>query len=182
MSAPIAEAKIELPVAAKRSLNYDEAAQLIADSEAKAILEMETGRIKKLVHAFQTEKQERARAELERDQLKAEVGHLHGRVGLFAKAHFGINDNLLTDETFAQMSHALQTERAGLAIEEENANARAERAEAELAKERARFWWAVTHPEDFNQIVDALKWGPCRDKNTAITYAAIDAGHAGGRK
>jgi len=151
MSAPITEAHLELAKtalfsrdAAGRLYTAPMTAQLIADSEAKAILEMETGRIKKLVHAFQTEKQERARAELERDQLKAEVGHLHGRVGLFAKAHFGINDNLLTDETFAQMSHALQTERAGLAIEEENANARAERAEAELAAERARLDYLST--------------------------------------
>jgi len=33
MSAPIAEAKIELPVAAKRSLNYDEGAELTAERE-----------------------------------------------------------------------------------------------------------------------------------------------------
>jgi len=59
----------------------------------------------------------------ERDELRAEQGHLHGRIGLFAKANFGINDNLPTDETFSQMSHALQMERTGLAVEEEKLRA-----------------------------------------------------------
>jgi hypothetical protein len=38
MSAPIAEAKIELPVAAKRSLNYDEGAELAAEREKVRVL------------------------------------------------------------------------------------------------------------------------------------------------
>jgi regulator of replication initiation timing len=64
MSAPIAEAKIELPVAAKRSLNYDEGAQLIADSEAKAVVEIA------MVAAESADRNVSLR--LERDQLRAE--------------------------------------------------------------------------------------------------------------
>ena len=40
MSAPIAEAKIELPVAAKRSLNYDEGAELTAEREKVRLLRL----------------------------------------------------------------------------------------------------------------------------------------------
>jgi hypothetical protein len=44
MNAPITEAHIELLVSAKRSLNYEEGAQLIADSEAKACAELRVDR------------------------------------------------------------------------------------------------------------------------------------------
>jgi hypothetical protein len=110
------------------------------------------------------------------DHLIAEANR-HAMALTDERNHLVVELNLLRE----WQRETIQNEIAHHA-ERKDAIARAERAEAELAKERARFWWAVTHSEDFNQIVDALKWGPCRDKNTAITYAAIDAGHAGGRK
>lgn len=55
-------------------------------------------------------------ASLSREQLcerlyktELELGHLHGKIGLFAKKHFGgvISDNLSTEETFKLMNKHL---------------------------------------------------------------------------
>jgi hypothetical protein len=164
MSAPITEAHLALAAKVRRNdiadvryVAHCEAAQLIADSEAKA-LSVVCGRHVALI--------------AERDQLRAELGHLHGRIGLFAKAHFGINDNLPTDETFAQMSHALQMERTGLAVEEEKL--RAELAALIATKDRASAA-AVENKAEADEFHRQLK---ASMDDTRATYARAERAEA----
>ena len=113
MSAPVTEAHRKLVAAIIRDLSIDDGAQLIADSEERAC-----------------------------DQLRAEVERLkHGTVAQFKDAFI---DELKRENTELREWQAgvIANEKSHHA-ERKDAIARAERAEAELATERARLDWLL---------------------------------------
>ena len=52
--------------------------------------------------------------EKERDELRLDLGRVYGDIGLFAKAQFGLSDNLPTKETFNKMAVGIASIREGL--------------------------------------------------------------------
>jgi hypothetical protein len=124
MSAPVTEAHRKLVAAIIRDLSIDDGAQLIADSEARAVdhtWRAERDELRAQVFNLEAEL---AALTVERDQLRAEVERLNA-LGSWVQTCIHHNDE----------------ERKAWAACPCCAIARAERAEADLAAERARLDW-----------------------------------------
>jgi hypothetical protein len=139
MSAPITEAHIELLVSAKRSLNYEEGAQLIADSEARAV----TTALRELNEARNAERLARVQLDAARAQRDALLeitwldtpGTPHETAAQW-RAEFDKNweRKVVCDRLRAEVERLRDIGFVETLI-------RAERAEAALAAERARLDW-----------------------------------------
>jgi hypothetical protein len=165
MSAPITEAHIELLVSAKRSLNYEEGAQLIADSEARAV----TTALRELNEARNAERLARVQLDAARAQRDAllEITWLdtpdtpHETAAQW-RAEFDKNweRKVVCDRLRAEVERLRDIGFVETLI-------RAERAEAELAAERAR------HTALRRAVLDVL----CDPEGKAV-FAGTDADRA----
>lgn len=110
-----------------------------------------------------------------------------------------ISGNIIVDQTSADRAAQLIAESEARAVEEMRkeredlreakdaaldsydgllddlsaAMTRAEKAEAELAKDRARLWWVLDSTIS-GEVIDAIQWSGNESKNYGIGIAAID--------